>query len=360
MIFQGNACGRVNLIGEHTDYNNGFVLPTSIPQETKCSLRLEDTGQIVFNSLHLEGRFTRTYALGSEDPQHQSSIEAITWALAQEGVSIPGATIQVNSSVPLGSGLSSSAAFSISVLRACIQAFKLDWNVEKIARIAQKLENDFLGAHVGILDPIACSLCSYGKALYLDTATLKYEEVMIPHSMALIVIHSGVTHANNALQGYNTRRQECEDACRKMHIDSLRAIDEPSSSLPSTLLKRVRHVVTENRRVHNAKKALESNDAVWLGKLFHESHTSLRDDYEVSVPEVDMLVALMEDQDGCFGARITGGGFGGSIVALVDQFQFDTASLDHILTCYTNKYDKKARILVSRNDQRLPENARFI
>jgi galactokinase len=197
------------------------------------------------------------------------------------------------------------------------------WGVEdlddiRIAQLCQRVENDFVGARVGIMDPMAAALASEGLALFIDTKSLSFERVPIPRDrIDLVVVNSGVSHSN-AHGGYNQRRHECEEACRLLGIRELRELsmeDQPRlEPLPEVLMRRARHVITENQRVLDAVEALKQGQAEELGALFKASHASMRDDYEVSLPEVDRLVALANAHPNVFGARLTGGGFGGSIV----------------------------------------------
>jgi galactokinase len=227
--------------------------------------------------------------------------------------------VRVTSEVPLGSGLSSSASLLVAFLRTLRRAFDLSLDDLTIAQLAQAVENRFVGARVGIMDPMAVSLSAPGSALFIDTRTLAFERIAIPDSISFIVIDSGVTHRlGDGGGGYNQRRGECEEAARVLGVASLRDVAPEASldALPDVLRRRVRHVTTENARVLEARDAILGSNPVRLGELFSLSHASLRDDYAVSVPEVDRLVELAEAEPEIHGARITGGGFGGAIVAV--------------------------------------------
>lgn len=316
------AYGRVNLIGEHTDYNGGWVLPTSIPQKTQVYLQANSGKWVTATSEKLQGH--SSFTLGQERRTHSwiDYVQGITHVLLQDGHSISGFDVQVESSVPIGSGLSSSAALEISLLKALREAFHLSLTDVEIAKLGQRAENDFVGARVGIMDQMACTLAREGEALFLDTRTLNYERISLPlQDMDVLVINSGITHSH-AGNEYNERRSQCEEACRRLGIQQLRdlSLSEISrlDSLPDLLKRRARHVITENQRVHEAAHSLRRRDLPTLGELFIRSHQSMRDDYETSLPEIDTLVEGACRHPAVFGARLTGGGFGGSIVALTE------------------------------------------
>jgi galactokinase len=317
-----SAPGRVNLIGEHTDYNGGFVLPTVIPQRTTVSLarRADDRVRVSSGSVGASAEFT----IGQESPRHEWSdyVQGITHVLVEAGFRPGGADIRIESSIPLGSGLSSSAALEIALLRAFTRAFDLAIEEVPLARLGQRAENRFVSAPCGIMDQMACSLAEDGVALFLDTRTLAFERVTLPPGVELVVVNSGVSH-RIAGGDYRTRRRECEQASAALGVAQLRDLgvaDLPRlASLPDVLGRRARHVVTEDQRVLDAVAAMRAGDLVALGALFQASHASMRDDYEVSIPEIDLLVDLARRQPGVYGARLTGGGFGGSIVALARE-----------------------------------------
>ena len=223
--------------------------------------------------------------------------------------------------MPLGSGLSSSAALLVALLRAFRSALDVRIDDVRLARMAQRAEVEFVGAPVGIMDQMACSLASEGVALFLDTRSLEFARIEFPSPLALAVIDSGIAH-QHAGGDYVARRSESEEAARQLGVERLR--DAPPDALrrladmPDRLARRARHVITENARVLEARDALRAGDLETLGGLFSASHASLRDDYEVSTPEVDLLVAAAEAQPGVFGARMTGGGFGGAIVVAAE------------------------------------------
>jgi galactokinase len=233
-------------------------------------------------------------------------------------VRLCGFEVLISSSLPLGGGLGSSASLEVALLRALDQAFSLSLDPVAIARIAHRAETGLVGAPVGIMDQMAASLADSDEALFLDTMTLAFARVPFPRPAGLIVIHSGVAH-RHAEGEYRTRRRECEEAAQRLGVDTLRDISLAEfrpERLPPPLDRRGRHVLAENERVVRAREALQAGDLVLLGRLMNESHQSMRDDFEVSTPEIDSLVGIAQAEEGVFGARLTGGGFGGSIVAV--------------------------------------------
>jgi galactokinase len=317
-----SAPGRVNLIGEHTDYNQGLVLPAAIPQRVAVALapREDDQARAVSADLPVETAGDG-WLLGAEARGRGwlDYVQGLTWTLRAAGHAVRGFEAAVASTVPIGSGLSSSAALQVAGLRALRAAFALDLDDVALALLAQRAESEFVGARVGVMDQMAASLAAEGVALFLDTQSLAFDRIPLPAGADLVVVDSGVAHAH-ATGGYNARRAECERAAALLGVSSLREIavaDLPRlEALPVPLGRRVRHVVTENARVLTAVGALRAGDVAALGRLFTASHESQRDDYEVSIPEIDALVAAADGDSDVFGARLTGGGFGGAVVIL--------------------------------------------
>jgi galactokinase len=327
---RGTAPGRVNLMGDHTDYNAGLVLPIAIPQRTDVEIAPGEGRRVRVWSDQFPGDRAVEYLLGEEaaDRGWADYVRGMTMALGPAGL-VRGFDARIASTIPLGSGLSSSASLEIAVGRALRDLFALAIDDVGLARAGQRAENELVGAPVGIMDQMACSLADERGALFLDTRDLRFERVAMPAGAALVVIHSGLSH-RHATGGYAARRRECADAAALLGVTTLRELGEDgleaASRLPAPLDRRVRHVITENARVRATAAALESGNLSLAGRLFRESHASLRDDYEVSVPEVDALVELTSGLPGVYGARITGGGFGGSIVALADEAQASRAA----------------------------------
>jgi galactokinase len=313
-----DAPGRVNLIGEHTDYQDGFVLPCAVPQRTYAALEVRSDRRVRVWSTQM-GSDPSEYSLGEETQGRGwvDYVQGVTWALARRRFALDGFDLRLRSDVPMGSGLSSSAALEVATLRALRIAFDLSVSDVELAQIAQYAETDFVGAPVGIMDQMASSLAGERDALFLDTRSLHFERIPLPARLDLVVIDSGVTH-QHAGGEYVTRRRESEDAARLLGVAHLRDVSIEMlprlAVLPPLLARRARHIITENDRVLRARSALLTGDLPTLGDLFNASHASMRDDYEVSVPAVDRLVELAASVPSVFGARMTGGGFGGAIV----------------------------------------------
>jgi len=299
-----DAPGSVNLIGEHMAESGGYVLPMAIPQRTRVELaeRQDDTVRLWSANL---GREHPTYALGNE---HRAKawydyVQGVTRTLREAGYALRGFDARIDSRVPIGRGLSSSAALEVAMLRALRQAFQLELDDVALALLAQRGENELVGAPIRVMDPLASSLADEHTAVFIDTRTLQIERIPLPRDVEIAIIDSGVSHAHvGAL-----RRQECALAAKLLGVPQLRdayALDK-IERLPEPLHKRARHVVTENARVLAAASAMRANDPVALGGLFVESHVSMRDDFEVSVPEVDAIVERALREPAVYGARLT-------------------------------------------------------
>jgi galactokinase len=348
---RASAPGRVNVIGEHTDYNGGFVLPATIPQHTAVELRRHQSDDVeVWSRDVAPGGERNGYTLGHETPQHDwlDYVRGVTQVLATDGHRLTGFQLRIESDVPLGSGLSSSAALEIAVLRALRSAFQLELSDTDLALIGQRVENDFVGAPVGIMDQMASSVAGDGYMLFLDTRSLAHERIPLPESSGLIVINSGVAHSH-AGGDYRTRRAECRQAATLLGVSELRDLgvsDLPRvAQLPAPLDRRARHVITENQRVLDAVAAFRAEDLDGAGALMSASHASMRDDFEVSIPEIDLLVSIAARHSGIYGARLTGGGFGGSIVALAPQASA-RRSAELITAEYREKSGRTGHVLV--------------
>jgi galactokinase len=308
------APGRVNLLGEHTDYNDGFVLPIAIAQRTRVAMRRRSDRRF---ALHAQGQGdTVRFTMDEPPAEHFASYVYGCLRLVHEHLS-GGLDIHVESEVPMGVGLSSSAALEVATLRCLRDLLHLPLDDVLIAQLAQRAEIEYAGVNCGIMDQMASSLADTARALLLDTRSLERSFVDLPQGSAILVLDSGVARSL-AASGYNQRRAECEEACRRLGVKSLRDVTnvDALAALPDALKRRARHVVTENARV---TQAVACRTASEFGLLMNASHASLRDDYEVSTPELDRLVALLQASEGVHGARLTGAGFGGACVALCDE-----------------------------------------
>jgi galactokinase len=349
-VSTGSAHGRVNLIGEHTDYNGGFVMPVAIPQRVRVELRPRDDRLVHVTSTEVDAGAVHEHEVGHErrTGTWADHVQGVTHVLSREGLLTRGFEARVSSDLPMGAGLGSSGALAVALLRALRDAFGIAIDDVTVARYAQRGEHEIVGARSGIMDQMAASLAREGEALFLDCRSLEFERIPLPDQVELIVVHSGVEHEHRT-GAYNERRQQCEDAARALGVPQLRDVSAAElarvEQLPEPLRRRARHVVTEDDRVLNAIRALRDRDLDRLGALLDASHRSLRDDYEVSTPEVDLLVELVREQPGIRGARITGGGFGGSIVAIADA-----GSVQHAGATAVAEYEQRtgldARILL--------------
>lgn len=313
------APGRVNLLGEHTDYNGGYVLPMPLALGTAVACgRGGAPGSLRIASDSFDGEETRAISETASGAWSDYVLGSMK-ALAAEGIAADGVQALIASNLPVGAGLSSSAAIEVATLRAAGALVGKTLDPVELATVARSVEKDFVGMPCGIMDQFAVSVGTTGNALFLDTRRLKHQPAPLPEGYRFLVIHSGVSHKLTD-DGYATRVAECTAACAALDVEMLS--DLGTSDLPriaqieAPLNKRARHIVTENQRVLDAVDALSQGDAAHFARLMNESHDSQRDDYDVSVAEVDELVAGATAA-GALGARLTGGGFGGSIVALV-------------------------------------------
>ena len=308
-----DAPGRVNLLGEHTDYNDGFVLPIAIAQRTHVAMRPNGKAAFALHAAELNQAVRFTLDLAPKE--HFASYVFGCLVLARgHGAKIPPLDIDVSSDVPIGVGLSSSAALEVATLRCLRKLLDLPLDDVQIAQIAQRAEIEYAGVRCGIMDQMASSLADTSRALLLDTRSLERRFVPLPAGSAVLVLDSGIARSL-AASGYNQRRAECEQAAQLLGVTSLRDVETVAQldSLPERLQRRARHVVTENARVLQAVKCRSPQE---FGELMNASHASLRDDYEVSTAGLDKLVALLQAHEAVFGARLTGAGFGGACVAL--------------------------------------------
>jgi galactokinase len=276
----------------------------------------------------------------------------VTSALGERGERINGFDLLVSSTVPIGKGLSSSASLEIAVARALREMFQLRLSDVDLATIGHRAETGLVGAPVGIMDQMVCSLGDSRTALFLDTASMSFDRIPIPASVELAVIDSGITHAH-ASGEYRIRRRECEDAARALGVRWLRAVSSDDlpriERLSEPLNRRARHVVTENARVLAAADALRRGDAAALGELFLESHASMRDDFEVSLPDIDRLAAIAASDAEAYGARLTGGGFGGAVIVLC-QRGCGRSVADRTVHIYRGETHRDGVVLLPRTD----------
>lgn len=322
------APGRVNVIGEHTDYNDGFVMPAAIRFYTwVAAAKREDRVLEVYSAYFDEKISLSLDALDGPPRRHWSDfIRGIAAVLQNIGYKLNGANLVIHGEVPLGAGLSSSASLEVATGLALSSLFGIDVPRLDLVKLCQKAEHEFVGMLCGIMDQFIAVFGAAGHALMLDCRSLEYQLLPLPEDFRLVVCNSGVKH-ELASGEYNSRRADCEEAVKLLHphLPGIRALRDVEVTdleawkqvLPATIYRRCRHVVTENQRVLAAAKALQSGEADRFGHLMYQSHASLRDDYQVSCRELDLLVDLASSHPGVYGARMTGGGFGGCTVNLL-------------------------------------------
>lgn len=321
------APGRVNLIGEHTDYNDGFVMPVALDFSTTVTLTPRDDDKLSLHSSafaeHVECSLD---ALPSPQNHWSDYPIGVAFVMSKDAHNLRGANLEIEGNVPLGAGLSSSASIEVATALALAANSNLKLERAELARICQRAENEYVGARVGIMDQFASLFGCAGHALMLDCRSLEFELLPLPENVRLIICNTMVKH-ELASSEYNERRAQCEEGVRILRefLPQVRALRDVTVSeldlyggkLPEIVFRRCRHIVTENDRVSSAAAALKENDLGKFGELMVQSHSSLRDDFEVSCRELDVMVEINRQLDGVFGSRMTGGGFGGCTVSLV-------------------------------------------
>ncbi|MER5790713.1 galactokinase [Streptomyces sp. NPDC001980] len=329
------APGRVNLIGEHTDYNDGFVMPFALPHAATAAVARRTDGVLRLHSSDVEGGVVELSldALEPGTDQEWTAYPAgVVWALREAGHPVTGADVHLASTVPTGAGLSSSAALEVVIALALNDLFELGLQRWQLARLCQRAENVYVGAPTGIMDQTASACCEQGHALFLDTRDLSQKQIpfdLAAEGMRLLVVDTQVKHAHSGGE-YGKRRAGCEKGAALLGVDALRdiAYDDLESALErlgdeAEVRRLVRHVVTEDHRVERVVALLEAGDTRAIGPVLTEGHASLRDDFRVSCPELDLVVEAA-NAAGALGARMTGGGFGGSAIVLAEAADVDT------------------------------------
>ncbi len=322
------APGRVNLIGEHTDYNDGFVLPCAINYHTVIAAAPRDDLQVSVVAADFgeqTSRFNLDDPINRDETASWSNyVRGVAWALLERGYKLRGANLVIAGDVPQAAGLSSSASLEVAAGLALTRLSNLEVDGKVLALNGQQAENDFVGMRCGIMDQFIATLGQKEHALLIDCRSLDYRAVPIPAGVAVIIANSNVKRGLVDSE-YNTRRRECEEAAAHFGVPALRDVFPDvfalhADELDETVAKRARHVITENVRTEAAAAALAQGDLKWMGRLMAESHLSMRDDFEITVPPIDALVGIIGEVIGDKGGvRMTGGGFGGCVVALAPQ-----------------------------------------
>lgn len=322
------APGRVNLIGEHTDYNQGWVMPMAINCYVWIAAAKQPTS--IVNAYSYNFRESQSFPVGNTLQLHTDRshlwveyLAGTAWVLQQQGYIIPGANVWMAGEVPIGAGLSSSAAVEMAIARTFMALTNQPWDGPQMALLGQKAENQWVQVNCGIMDQMISACGKTGHALQIDCRTLQTQNIPLPPELSVIVMDT-MTRRELSQSSYNNRRAECEAAARQLSVASLRDLSlaqfqAKASCLPTLLQQRARHVISENERVLEASQAMQYNNAQALGKILDASHESLRIDFEVCNNALNIMVEIARKQEGCYGARMTGAGFGGCAIALVDQ-----------------------------------------
>lgn len=319
------APGRVNLIGEHTDYNDGYVLPMAINRFFWIALTPRQDNLVQIYSVDLEEQiiFDVNCPTRGESGHWSEYIKGVAWALAERGFTLHGWNGVAAGNIPIGAGLSSSAAVELAVARAFCAVSKTIWQPVEMAKIAQRAEIEWVGVNCGIMDQLISAAGIAGHALLIDCRSLEFEAVPLPKEAVIVVLDTS-TRRGLVDSAYNERRKQCEQAAAFFGVPFLRDVSmktftERSGDMPFLAQKRARHIITENARTVKAAEVMRRGDAVTLGKLMNASHESLANDYEVSSSALDTIVSIAQSRPECYGARMTGAGFGGCGVALVNR-----------------------------------------
>ena len=326
--FVVRAPGRVNLIGEHTDYNDGFVLPMAIDRAIWIALRPRTDQQVNVVSLDLDW----SASFGLTDLRHEGAswieyVKGVAWALLGAGYQLTGWEGVLTGDVPRGAGLSSSAAVELATARAFQAVSGFAWDPPAMALLSQKAENQWVGMNCGIMDQMISAAGEADHALLIDCRSLQTTSVPLPHGTVAVILDTS-TRRGLVDSAYNERRAQCEAAARYFGVPALRDVslerfEAEAGGLDEVTLRRARHIITENARTVAAADAMARGDAAEMGRLMDASHASMRDDFEISGPELNVMVDCARQAPGCFGARMTGGGFAGCAVALVQADRAD-------------------------------------
>ncbi len=353
------APGRVNLIGEHTDYNDGFVLPCAIDHQTMIAATLRDDQKLMVTAANFDGQVSefdlKLPVKPSIEAPWNNYIRGVATALLERDMPVRGANMAIIGNVPQGAGLSSSACLEVCTGLTLSRLAGLDVSLKDLALIGQEAENNYVGVNCGIMDQMVSACGEQGHAMLLDCRSLETRSVKIPEGTAIVIINSNKQRGLVDSE-YNTRRQQCEAVARHFEVKALRdlsveMLEAQKDKLDEVSYRRARHVITENSRTLEAAKVLPEGNLKRMGVLMAESHASMRDDFEITVPAIDTIVEIVKgviDEDG--GVRMTGGGFGGCVVSLAPKEKV-TAIKQAIESRYEKQTGLKADIYVCQASQ---------
>jgi len=341
--------GRVNIIGEHTDYNNGFVLPMAIDRHIKIAFRPRNDDKIKLQSIGFDNEINCSIYNDKYVGDWQDYVKSISWVLLKNNYELKGWEGVMTSNIPVGAGLSSSAALLLAILKVFSVTSNFSWDGLKMAKLARTAENEFLQLKSGIMDQMICALGRPEHAMLLDCRDLSSKFVTIPSNVKIIILDT-LTRRELVDSKYNERVKQCEASAEYFGCNSLRDVDietfeKKKTGLDELLLRRSKHVVYENHRVIEVSEAMRNNDVNKIGQLMNDSHYSLKNDYEVSSKELDIMVEIAQKEAGCFGARMTGAGFGGCAIALIDE-SFQEQFMRNIFNNYYLKTGIKPMVYV--------------
>jgi galactokinase len=345
------APGRVNLIGEHTDYNDGFVLPMAIDRAIWIAVRPRTDRFARIHSVDFEAEAVFSLDDLKKEQGWAEYLKGIAHILQAEGYKLSGWDGVMMGDVPRGSGLSSSAAVEMATARVFASVSNLKWDAAYMARIGQRAENQWVGVNCGIMDQMASAASKEGHALFLDCRSLEIQHVPLPDHVAVVVMDTS-TRRGLVDSAYNERRSQCEEAARFFGVKALRDVsldefEKRKSGLNEVVMRRARHIITDDQRVLDAMQAMRTNDLVRLGNILNAGHSSLRDDFEVTNEALNQIVEAAQEQSSCYGARMTGGGFGGCAIALVDAGKVN-AFVDSVERAYREKSGLEPQIYVCK------------
>ncbi len=344
------APGRVNLIGEHTDYNDGFVLPLAIDRAVWIAARPREDAYVTLYSVDFDQvADISLMEIVKRESLWVEYVQGVAWALQEVGHMLRGWNGVIAGDVPIGAGLSSSAAIELAAARTFCAVAGIDWNAPEMAKLCQRVENQWVGVQTGIMDQMISATGVASHAVLIDCRTLRLEPVPFPPGTAVVVLDT-MTRRELVTSAYGERRQQCETAARFFGVAALRDVTLPQleaarASLEDVVYRRARHVISENQRTLDAAAAMRAGDAVTLGKLMNASHVSMRDDFEISGDALNAFVDCAQAHAACYGARMTGGGFAGCAVALVRAEDAEAFAVS-VAECYQHKTGRTPAVYV--------------